>query len=291
MSGERSWWQWFSGIALVRFFLMGILTLLAYALAQIAIFGGATKLPLEYRAAGEVALALVCALILVAIYRYLVLWFERRRADEIEFSLPQLIAGLVVAVLLYCGIFAIYYGLHDVAIPTYAGTSGLGAMLALSIISGAGEEIVFRGVLFRVTEEAGGTLLALLVSGAIFGALHGGNPHATWFSSLAIAIEAGILLGAAYAATRNLWLAIGIHSGWNFMEAGVFGWADSGTKSQGLLNAPLHGPEILTGGAFGPEASIVAMGACSLLTLLFLIAIVRRGEWVGLHWSWRGGVA
>jgi membrane protease YdiL (CAAX protease family) len=74
--------------------------------------------------------------------------------------------------------------------------------------------------------------IALLVSAAVFGRVHAGNPGASWVSSLSIALESGVLLGLAYAATRSLWLPIGLHFGWNFTAGGIFGAAVSGGTIQ-----------------------------------------------------------
>ena len=102
------------------------------------------------------------------------------------------------------------------------------------------------------------------------------NPGATIRSSVAIALEAGVLLGAAYAATQRLWLPIGLHAGWNFTEGSLFGMTLSGnTMGVGLLRGSLSGPQILTGGAFGPEASIVAVMVCLVAAMYFLWRIVK----------------
>jgi hypothetical protein len=74
-----------------------------------------------------------------------------------------------------------------------------------------------------------------------------------------------LLLGAAYLLTRRLWLAMGIHSGWNFTQGWIFSVPVSGGKApEGLLLTTRHGPEWLTGGAFGLEASAVAMVVATL---------------------------
>ena len=102
------------------------------------------------------------------------------------------------------------------------------------------------------------------------------NPGATRTSALAIALEAGILLGAAYAATERLWVPIGLHIAWNFTEGSVFGMSVSGlNKVTGLIQGSLQGSRLLTGGAFGPEASIVAVAVCLLGALYFLYRMLR----------------
>lgn len=146
----------------------------------------------------------------------------------------------------------------------------------LAVLAGILEELLFRGLLFRLSSKILGTWGALLVTSALFGAAHAANPGATVSSSLAIALEAGILLGAAYAATGRLWLPIGLHLGWNFTEGSLFGMTLSGNAmGSGLIRGSLDGPQILTGGEFGPEASIVAVILCLCLAAYFIRRIIK----------------
>ena len=146
------------------------------------------------------------------------------------------------------------------------------------------KEILFRGVLFRVVEEALGTWFAFGVSIAFFGAAHLSNPSATLYGAAAIGIGAGLLLGAAYVVTRRLWLAIGIHFGWNFMQVGVFGPHVSGHSVESLLVSRLSGPEVLSGGALGVEGSLFAVLICVGLSALFLLKARRRGLIIPPFW-------
>ena len=129
-----------------------------------------------------------------------------------------------------------------------------------------------------------GTLVALLISGAFFGGAHIGNPNATLLSSAAIAIEAALLLCFAYTATRSLWLPIGLHAGWNLTRAGFTRLRCPAAKSSRACFSPRSkDPDIITGGAFGPEASVVTLGVCLVLTVIFAVITFRRGEWKGLR--------
>jgi hypothetical protein len=154
----------------------------------------------------------------------------------------------------------------------------------VALESAVGEEIVFRGVVFRRLEDTLGTTLALVLSAAAFGLIHAGNPGASWVSTLAIALESGVLLALAFAATRSLWLPIGLHFGWNLTEGGVFGAAVSGGQYTGLIAAPLSGAPLITGGTFGPEASlsalVISLGASAALAWY----AVRRGAWRRPRW-------
>ncbi|HXO16624.1 MAG TPA: type II CAAX endopeptidase family protein [Candidatus Dormibacteraeota bacterium] len=152
------------------------------------------------------------------------------------------------------------------------------ALAALLLLpSAAIEELLFRGVLFRLVEEWLGTWIALAVSAAIFGAAHAANPGATWVSSLAIALEAGVLLGAAFVVTRNLWFPIGLHFAWNFFEGPVYGTQVSGRSFlESAVDARVTGPSLFTGGSFGPEAGLFAIVTCVIVAVALLAAASRR---------------
>lgn len=143
---------------------------------------------------------------------------------------------------------------------------------ALLVILGAAlEELLFRGVLFRIIDEWVGLWIALGVTAALFGLAHASNPGATWISSLAIAVEAGVLLGAAFAVTKNVWFPIGLHFAWNFCEGPIYGAQISGgTFFSSLVTAQINGPAWLTGGTFGPEAGAPAVITCLVAALCLL---------------------
>ena len=149
------------------------------------------------------------------------------------------------------------------------------------------EELIFRLIIFKLTEEALGSWVALVVQAALFGAVHIGNPNASIFSSVAIMIEAGVLLAAAFMVTRRVWLIFGLHLAWNFMQSTVLGLTVSGHTSHGIITPIVSGPEWLTGGAFGVEASWPAVGLCLAVGLLFLRRAVKGGQLVPPVWRRR----
>lgn len=140
------------------------------------------------------------------------------------------------------------------------------------------EEVLFRLVLLRMLEALVGSWAALAISALVFGSMHLGNPHATLLSALAIAIEAGVLLGAAYLLTRRLWLCLALHFSWNVAQGGIFSVPVSGHAQHGLFETRLTGPDWLTGGQFGVEASLPAILVCSTLTAALLVRVVRAGQ-------------
>jgi membrane protease YdiL (CAAX protease family) len=162
--------------------------------------------------------------------------------------------------------------------------------LAGALVAAFTEEILIRGIFFRIVEESLGSWLALALSAAIFGLLHGLNHGATIISTIAIALEAGVLLAAAYMYARRLWLVIGLHFAWNFTEGGIFGASVSGgSGAHGLLRSELHGSDVLTGGSFGPEASVVAVLICLAAGGVFLVLARRSRHIVFPVWRQRPG--
>jgi membrane protease YdiL (CAAX protease family) len=221
----------------------------------------------------------LAALVLLA-YVKAVRFVEHREVAELarDGAVADVRRGTLIGLALFAltiGIIATFGGYHAGwgSIGVMITTFGLLAALAIA------EELIFRGVLFRIVEEMAGTWGALIVSALTFGALHLVNPDATVWGALAIAIEAGLMLGSAYAATRTLWLPIGMHFGWNLAEGGIFGVTVSGSHGTvGLLKGTMTGSAVLTGGSFGPEASLVAILTCGIPTILFLRLAARRGR-------------
>ncbi len=176
---------------------------------------------------------------------------------------------------LVVGIIALFGGYKVVG---QNGPEVLIGVLGVAIISGITEEILFRGIIFRFFEQWLGSIPALSISALLFGLAHIGNPGSSWLAAFAIAIEAGIMLGAMYMLTRRLWAAIGLHMAWNSVQGGVFGIKVSGTDVPGLLISKSSGSELLTGGAFGAEASLPAIILCTAVGVYFLWRAKQKGQ-------------
>lgn len=226
------------------------------------------------------------------------LWlFERKRPRDAGLGLAGAVPGTARGFLLGALLLTIVTGMIALGggyqllgwAPIPEGTTRA-AMLTRAVLIflavGIFEEVLFRGILFRQLEQAIGTWLAIIASALFFGLGHGGNPGATWVSSVAIAIEAGGLLAASYVATRSLWIPIGLHWAWNLFEGPVWGSPVSGFPLAVLADARFPGPRLLTGGAFGPEASLPAMVLGAALGGWFLVMAVRRGQITTPAWMW-----
>jgi membrane protease YdiL (CAAX protease family) len=139
-------------------------------------------------------------------------------------------------------------------------------LLLFGFIAAANEELVFRGYPFQRLVEAVGAVGAVGLCAALFAIMHLGNPHHTWISTLNTALV-GIPLAVAYLRTRLLWLPIGIHFAWNFVQGLVLGLPVSGVQvPYPLFRAEVSGNPLLTGGNYGPEASLLATAVVLLAT-------------------------
>ncbi|MGI5133018.1 CPBP family intramembrane glutamic endopeptidase [Pseudonocardia sp. CA-107938] len=239
-------------------------------------------------------IGVVTAVLAILGYGWVVRRTERRPATEVAGAgaggavargtlIGAALFGSVIVNIAFLGGYVVH------GIGSVSGAVGLVGFMAAAAVT---EEVVFRGVLFRIVEERTGTWIALVLTGALFGLVHMLNPHADWGGAVAVAIEAGGMLTAAYVATRRLWLPIGLHFGWNVAAGAVFSTEVSGNGTpQGLLDATMSGPTILTGGAFGPEASLYSVVFCVVATIVFLWLAHRRGHLVPRRRADRAAVA
>ena len=236
---------------------------------------------------GEVMRAGILVVAAMLAYAAFVRWIERRPVTEFggRGAFKEWGIGVVLGFGLISLVVGIIAALGGYRITGWNPPSVLVPVLALALVSGVIEEIITRGLFFRLLEEWLGTWTALALSALLFGALHLMNPNASGLAAAAIAIEAGILLGALYLLTRRLWMAIGLHMAWNFTQGGIYGINVSGIEVPGLLYNTMQGPKLLTGGAFGAEASLPAIIVCTSLGLWVLYRAHRKGRFVAASWQ------
>jgi membrane protease YdiL (CAAX protease family) len=104
-----------------------------------------------------------------------------------------------------------------------------------------------------------GSWAALAITALIFALSHLAQPHATPAGAIAVAVDGGIVLAAMFVLTRSLWPCVGVHWAWNVFEGPIYGAAISGTPGPSVFDSVTRGPAVWTGGAFGPEAVVVAV--------------------------------
>ncbi len=232
---------------------------------------------------GVILLIALCLLVYKTIIRKL----GRKKHDDLPLNaraLRELALGLGAGALLIsiCVGLAAAFGVYRITGPdSFADWSEI--IFITGIYAGFFEELLIRGIILRWLEELAGSWIALVLSGLLFGFLHGANDNATFFSSLAIAIEAGVLLGAAYMLTRSLWLAIGLHAGWNVVQA-LWDVPVSGFETVGPIAATLEGHRLLAGGGFGLEATVFALIVATSAGIGVLILASRKGRLVRPIW-------
>ena len=220
-------------------------------------------------------------------YYWFVRIIERRNVSELAsaHTLRELSAGVLLGTVLFSTTIAILWLLGYYQVSAVNALQSILPWLFIGIVSGIFEELLMRGILFRILEESLGTWIAIALSALVFGALHLTNPNATLWAGLAITIEAGVLLAAAYVYSRRLWLPIGIHIAWNFVQGGIFGVAVSGVESEGLLTSTLSGPTFLSGGVFGAETSIFAVIVCLSVGIYFVWKSYYQGKFIKPFWN------
>ncbi|TBR40314.1 MULTISPECIES: CPBP family intramembrane glutamic endopeptidase [Dyella] len=285
-----AWKRWLIYSAFARIVIFAIVAfatgrLVVMALKGMGVAGGGSS-PMAHPL-GTLAVQLIPAIVA---YFFLVKLIERRRMSELEPRelLPLGAHGLLIGTVLISVVVGVLWlvGSYHVTGINPA-VSWIPALLVVGFGAGIGEEIVTRGVLFRIVEEGLGTWGALIISALFFGAAHINNPGATLWSSAAIAIEAGLLLAMLYHVTRSLWVCMGMHAAWNVLQGSFYGVAVSGFESNGFLVSHMTGPEWLSGGAFGAEASVVALATCTTLTIVLLFIALRRHTIVKPSWTRR----
>ena len=260
-------WKWFLSLlgGLIIFFIL-------YGLAGI----GVAAIPNAWLQMGACVVIAGLALFLYAIWTNLT---ERRPITELELNRTwkDLGLGLLLGVLYFgavVGLMALA-GSYSITGAQFNPVPQLAAFLNFLIVA-VFEELIFRGILFRMIDDRWNTAAALIVSALLFGAIHITNPGATLWSSFAIAVEAGLLLGAAYKHSGTLWLPIGIHWAWNYVQGNVLGFAVSGTPAGDKIFSPIiTGPDWVSGGIFGAEASAPAVAVGLLLTVILLAGCKR----------------
>ena len=159
--------------------------------------------------------------------------------------------------------------------PVNVVVMGVLSFFVVFVFVGWNEELLSRGYHLQTIASGLNLFWGVVISSAVFGLLHLGNPNATWVSAAGI-FFAGVYLAYGYIRTRQLWLPIGLHIGWNFFEGVVFGFPVSGLDIYALTRITVHGPELWTGGAFGPEAGLIVLPSLIVGAILIYLYTLKR---------------
>jgi len=225
--------------------------------------------------------------VMLMVYAWLANRVEQRPASELAPGpmLRELAIGIAMGAGLYSLCIAILMVLGVYRIEGFNPWPILLPGLAVTVATGVFEELVFRGGVFRLAEEWLGTWWAIALSSVVFGVVHLDNPE-DLKGVISITLWAGMLLAATYVLTRRLWLGIGLHAAWNYVQGSVFSGIVSGHgQQQGFTQSSMTGPEWLTGGSFGVEASVVAMAVCIPAGAAMMVLAARRGHVMAPRWK------
>ena len=181
----------------------------------------------------------------------------------------------IIVCLFLCGYYRIVTIEFDIASQL--------SWLSLFLLVGVVEEVIFRGILFRLITDKWNIAVGLTTSSLLFGLAHLGNPGATLWAALAIALASGWLFGMAYAYHQTIWVPVGMHWAWNYLEGGVFGCAVSGTPLdyRPLITPRISGTDLLSGGAFGPEASIICVAIGIGISIVYTMLYIKKRKRLG----------
>jgi membrane protease YdiL (CAAX protease family) len=265
-------WRWLRAIGWLV--LVFFLTAAAFGLPLQA---AVDLLPSESPALGFAGLLVACTAAR-GCYATAVWLGEGRRPRELALrpALPGLVVGVVLGLLMMAvlmGILAVT-GLYDI---TVVGATPAWPGLGLALQAAVTEELWMRALLLRLLWRAFGPVPAFAVSALVFAALHLANPGATVLAGATVAV-AGLMFSALFALTGRLWVPIGLHLAWNFAQGYLFGAAVSGGDLGGSIAVSTARPGAaasLTGGTFGPEASVFALLLVTAVTAGALALTLR----------------
>ena len=271
-------WRWLRALGWLA--LLFFLTAAAFGLPLQA---AADRLPPE-NAPLQLAGLLVAALAALGCYAVAVWLGEGRRASELAVrpALPGLALGAALGLLmmsLLMGVLVVTGG-YDI---TVVGAAPAWAGVGLAVQAAVTEELWMRALLLRLLWRAFGPVPAFIVAALVFGAIHLANPGASPLAAANVAV-AGLMFCALYALTGRLWVPIGLHFAWNFAQGYLFGATVSGTTLGGSIavsTARPGAPAWLTGGAFGPEGSVLAFVLVGGVALAALMVARKTGRLSG----------
>lgn len=231
---------------------------------------------------------IISSILTIVGYIYLYKYYEKRKITEFSTNgiARNLSLGILLGVVAQSLTILVIYLAGEYSIVSINPILYILPALGMAFSSAIFEEILLRGILFRIVEEKLGSYIALFISALIFGLLHLANPNSSLIAGIGLAIQAGLLLGAAYIYSRNLWFPIAIHFAWNFTQTAIYGASVSGNAmSKTLITSEISGSDWFTGGQFGPEGSIQATVFGLMASIFLLYLSHKKGNIVNPYWK------
>jgi len=229
---------------------------------------------------------LVDIVMFVLAYQFCTRVVEKRPSLEFSTSgaVPEIGMGVTIGAILVSATVGIMFMANSYAVDDHGSWATFAHLLRRFGFDAFLEELVFRIIVFRLLEEWLGSLWGFIIACSIFSLVHMGNPNSTVWTTVSIS-ALSVLLTASFMLTRHIWLVWGVHFGWNYFQTAVFGMANSGRSDHVTFITPrITGPEWLTGGAFGIEASWLAFALMTVTAVIIIRTAVKRGQVVKPQW-------
>ena len=201
-----------------------------------------------------------------------------------RYALFDLVAGMLITFFMIGFMFIVMLTLGWLKFDSFAWETDSGQVMASQILPffiifvliGFNEELLWRGYWLQTLASGRNLFWGVILSSVIFGYLHAGNPNASWVTVIGDMLF-GVFVALGYVRTKQLWLSVGLHIGYNFFDSNVFGFPVTGWQLYSLIHIRVLGPGILTGGVFGPEAGLIVLPAYALgAALMYFYTRQRR---------------
>jgi len=236
----------------------------------------------------NVIIGIAAAVLALLSYILLFKFYEKREVKELspETFWKNALIGFFLGLILQSLIILVMYLAGDYSITGINPISFLLPGFTQALDAGFVAEIILVGIVFRLTEEKLGTAITLIIFILLFAIMHSGAKGATFLSVVSTAIQAGILLPAAFIFSRTLWLPIFFHFAWDFAEPAIFGGINPGMGvEKSLFISNISGSGILTGGETGPQNSIQGAIFCLIAAIIFFQLAKQKNNFIKPYWK------
>jgi len=219
-------------------------------------------------------------------YQFYCKVFERREAVEVSFkgALKHWLTGASVATLMVIIFVVLIAVVGEFKITEFRSLELLLTNFLNFTIGALFQDMLLLCIIYRLLEEFAGSWVSLVISLLIFAGVHGLNENESLLSVMMLMLSSLIII-APFILTRQIWLSWGFHAGWNFMQAGVFGMANSGIAFEGWIKTEINAPDWVTGGEVGLEGTYHSAGLDFLIGVIILMMAIKAGKLVAPRWK------
>ncbi|MBN2029616.1 CPBP family intramembrane metalloprotease [bacterium] len=220
-------------------------------------------------------------------YSLFVRIFEKRKAEEIAIntvSLKEFACGGLLGLFSITAVMTLMWISGSFSINGMDHSAPLLKNFFYHAFYALLQDIVYFAILFRIIEKHFGSPVAIIIASIVFGFKHLLFPGYTLWSVVAQTIEAGILFSALFILTRRIWMIVGFHLIWNYIEYGLILGFDAENLTP-LFNSELTGTNLITGKPVGIEASLFTFCICTVVGIVMLIKAYKKGHFLLPNWK------